>query len=111
MLAEKMKQRLQPYVDGDRAGFRMQARSLILHSICTQCTAEAHARPDFAFPMFDPHCFHNLGCLVHQTTCTQRSNRWIRSCCIEQQQKVGSCLLPSCYGWQLVVGSILPCRT
>ena len=24
MLAEKMKQRLQPYVDGDMAGFRMQ---------------------------------------------------------------------------------------
>lgn len=24
MLAEKMKEKLQPYIDGDRAGFRMQ---------------------------------------------------------------------------------------
>ena len=30
MLAEKMKQRLQPYVDGDMAGFRMQV--LLAHA-------------------------------------------------------------------------------
>jgi hypothetical protein len=39
MLAEKMKQRLQPYVDGDMAGFRMQVLLACTSSTATRSSA------------------------------------------------------------------------
>ncbi len=49
-LAEKLKERLQPYVDGDRAGFRMQAS--FLHA------PPAHVR----------QCRFSI-CILHRVTC------------------------------------------
>lgn len=44
MLAEKMKEKLQPYIDGDRAGFRMQVVQLrnTCPMICRMMLCKAH---------------------------------------------------------------------